>query len=199
MKEKTSKLIAITSLSLIGIMIIAVILLATISVNRGFNFQKDPTAITIRKSDGEIVLYNDKIEEQGGVYNEILSRLNTSGNFKILDSMFGGYGDKTAGTEQLTSSVSFSTLYNEDGEYCLILRWLDDAQEIEYVNSNGNTIKYKYDEAYIQLSSADAVTKTVAYLRQYGTTNTYSRVVYYGYLNTSGLYDYVEGLEYDPR
>lgn len=199
MKEKTSKIIAITSLSIIGILIISVILLAVISVNRGFEFKDNPTAITIRKTDGEVILYEDKIAEQDGIYTEILSRLKTAGEFKILDSMFGGYGDKTAGTEQLSSSTSFSTLYNEDGEYCIVLRWLNTPQTTEYVNTNGNTITYQYDEAYIQLNSTDAVTKISAYLRQAGTTNTYSRIVYYGYLNTSDLYDYVATLEYDPR
>ena len=199
MKEKTSKIIAITSLSLIGILILAVIFAAVITVNRGLSFEEDPTVITIRKSNGEVVLYEDKIDEQGGIYNEVLSQLKSAGDFKVLDSLFGGYGDKTAGTEQLTSSVSFSTLYNEDGEYCLIFRWLNEPQTTKYTNSNGNEIIYKYDEAYIQLGSTNAVTKVSAYLRQAGTTNSYSRIVYYGYLNTSNLYDYVKSLEYDPR
>lgn len=199
MKEKTSKIIAITSLSLIGILILAVIFAAVITVNRGLSFEEDPTVITIRKSNGEVVLYEDKIDEQGGIYNEVLSQLKSAGDFKVLDSLFGGYGDKTAGTEQLTSSVSFSTLYNEDGEYCLIFRWLNEPQTTKYTNSNGKEIIYKYDEAYIQLGSTNAVTKVSAYLRQAGTTNSYSRIVYYGYLNTSNLYDYVKSLEYDPR
>lgn len=199
MKEKTSKIIAITSLSIIGLLILSVILLAVISVNRGFEFKDDPTAITIRKSDGEIILYEDKIEEQDGLYNEIMSRLKAAGDFKVLDSIFGGYSNKVAGTEQQSSSTSFSTLYNEEGEYCIIFRWLSSPQTTKYTNSNGNEINYQYDEAYIQLNKTNAVTRVSAYLRQAGTTNTYSRIVYYGYLNTSSLYDYVSTLEYDPR
>ena len=225
MKEKTSKIIVITSTAIIGLLILAVILLAVIPVNRGFVFNASnkattipegyhvtnkladsPDVIIIRRNDqnattaksGELVLYADKIKEQGNIYTEIMNKLKTAGEFKILDSMFGGYASKTSGTKQLSSSQTFSELYNEDGEYCVILRWYT-PQSIQYVNTNNNTVDYLYDEAYIQLNAKSEVTAINAYLKQYNTTNSYSRVVYFGYLNTYDLYDYATTLTYDVR
>ena len=91
MKEKTSKIIMITSFSIIGVLILTVILLAVISVNRGFSFEQDPDTMVVHYGSQTKVLYEDKIEEQDGIYTEILNKLNASGNFKVMDSMFGGF------------------------------------------------------------------------------------------------------------
>ncbi len=195
MKEKTSKIIMITSFSIIGVLILAVILSAVISVNRGFAFNDKPDTLVVHYGDSSKVLYSDKISDQDGIYDELLDKLSDAGRFKVIDSTFGGYGDKSAGTEYLTSSVTFSTLYNESTEACLEFRW-QNAQKTTYVNSEGKTIDYSYDRAYISLSSENGVKKINAYLRTSGTTNTYSRVVYYGYLNTCELYEYVASLNY---
>lgn len=196
MKEKTSKIIMITSFSIIGVLILTVILLAVISVNRGFSFEQDPDTMVVHYGSQTKVLYEDKIEEQDGIYTEILNKLNASGNFKVMDSMFGGFGDKYAGTEYLSSSVTFSTLYSSSGDCCLEFRW-QNPQKTSYLNTEGEKVEYSYDRAYIKLSNADAVTKINAYLRTSGTTNTYAHVVYYGYLNTFDLYNYVSNLDFD--
>ena len=197
MKEKTSKIIAITSLSLIGVLILTVILLAVIPVNRGFNFESQPDVLTIKKADGQVVLYEDKIAEQGDTYNKVLSMLKDSGSSKILDSIYNGSINAKSGTERLQVSQPFSELYNESGEYCLIMRWFSPLS-IDYVNTNNQKVNYKYDTAYIQLSAENNILKVNAYLKEYDKTNTYSYVVYYSYLNTSALYDYVANLEYNP-
>ena len=206
MKEKTAKIIMITSLSVIGALILSIILLAVISVNHGFvfnenrnvsdaSFTQTPDTIVVHNGSKSIVLYSDKIEEQDGVFNDVLNSVMGAGNFKILDSMFGGYSSKGPGIEYLSSSITFSSLYQSEGDYCIEFRW-HAAQKISYVNGE-ETVEYSYDRAYFAVTEDDAVTKVNAYLRAYNTTNTYSRVVYYAYLNTSSLFDLLAGLNYN--
>ena len=189
MKEKTAKIVMITSLSVIGVLILSILLLAVISVNRGFKFNQDPDTIVLHNGSNSVVFYSDKIEEQGGVFTDVLNKVKNSGNFKILDSIFGGYSSKTDGTEYLSSSVTFSTLYATTDDYCIEYRW-HAVQKIKYTN-NDSEVEYSYDRAYFAITKEDAVTKVSAYLRAANTTNTYSRVVYYGYLNTSDIFEYV--------
>lgn len=196
MKEKAAKIVMITSLSVIGVLILSIILLAVISVNHGFKFNQEPDTIVVHNGSSSVILYSDTIEEQNGVFNEIQNKVNASGQFKILDSIFGGYASKNDGTEYLSSSVTFSTLYSATGDYCIEYRW-HAAQKIKYAKDNGEQVEYTYDRAYFKVTSDNAVTKVNAYLRASNTTNTYSRVVYYGYLNTTDLFDYVSGLTYN--
>ena len=196
MKEKTAKIVMITSLSVIGVLILSILLLAVISVDRGFKFNQNPDTIVLHNGSSSVVLYSDKIEEQDGVFTQVLNKVDGAGKFKVLDSMFGGYSSKTDGTEYLSSSVTFSTLYSTSGEYCIEYRW-HAAQKINYTNNEGTKVEYSYDRAYFKVSQENAVTKVSAYLRAANTSNTYSRVVYYGYLNTSDLYDYVSNISYN--
>ena len=206
MKEKTAKVIMITSLSIIGVLILSVILLAVISVNHGFSFNENrkisdasfnqmPDTIVVHNGSQSTILYSDKIEEQDGVFNDVFNAVKDAGNFKIIDSIFGGYASKNPGVEYLSSSVTFSSLYSATGDYCVEFRW-HAAQKINYQNGD-ETVEYSYDRAYFAVTEGDAVTKVSAYLKAYNTSNTYSRVVYYAYLNTSNLYEVVQGLDYN--
>ena len=195
MKEKTAKIVMITSLSVIGVLILSIILLAVISVNRGFSFNQEPDTIVVHNGSSSIVLYSDTIEQQDNLFNEIQQQVNKAGSFKVLDSIFGGYASKSAGTEYLSSSVTFSTLYASSGNYCIEYRW-HAVQKIKY-QKDDEEVEYSFDRAYFKITNENAVTKVNAYLRAANTTNTYSRVVYFGYLNTANLYDYVSGLTYN--
>lgn len=196
MKEKTSKIIVITSLSLIGILILTVLLLAVIPIHRGFNFEQQPDVVTLKKSNGQVVLYANK-EDQKATYNEVLNMLNAGGDAKILDSIYNGSINAKSGVERLNRSQPFSELYDSADEYCLILRWYTPLSA-KYVNDNKQTVTYEYDVAYIQLNSNNGINKIYAYLKEYNKTNTYSYVASYTWLNTSALYDYATKLEYNP-
>ena len=195
MKEKAAKIVMITSLSVIGLLIISIILMATISVNRGFSFSQEPDTIVVHNGSSSLVLYSDKIEEQDGIYNDIQNKVNEAGYFKVLDSIFGGYSQKGAGTEYLDQSVTFSTLYANEGDYCIEYRW-HAAQKVKYTKGD-EEVEYSYDRAYFSITKDDQITKVNAYLRAHNTSNTYSRVVYFGYLNTADLYEYASNLTYN--
>ena len=194
MKEKAAKIVMITSLSIIGVLILSVILLSVITVNKGFKFNQTPDTIVLHHGSEQISLFSDLDNKQNGMFSEVVKKVEDAGLFKVRDAWFGGYSSKEAGTEYLSSAVSFSTLYSSSNSYCIQYGW-HAAQKISYVK-DGKTTQFSYNAAYFVVTEENAVTQVKAYLKDAGTEQTYSRVVYFAYLNTSELYGYLAGLNY---
>lgn len=194
MKEKAAKIVMITSLSIIGVLILSVILLSVITVNKGFKFNQTPDTIVLHHGSEQISLFSDLEEKQNGMFSEVINKVESAGLFKVRDAWFGGYSSKNDGTEYLSTAVTFSTLYSSSNSYCIQYGW-HAAQKTSYVK-DGKTTEFSYNAAYFVVTEENNVKQVKAYLKEAGKDQTYSRVAYFSYLNTAELYEYLAGLNY---
>jgi len=215
MKKKTSKILSITSLSLVGIMILAVISMAVIPTYKGalfldsgettFTEADKPDIITVRTNTNNEVVYYKSVASDSVMYDTLWNAYVDAGSYKVLDSIFIGIASKNSYPERISTSSSMSTLFDTDTEYCLIFTW---SNSRTMVNTDGTDFKYKvntaeytpdkYARAYISITGDNVINKTSVFLLTEAKdfTSGTTRYIYNAYLNTSNLYSIVDDLHY---
>ena len=184
------RITAIVSLSIIGILIIATIIMANVDVNHKINCN-NPDSIYVQYSSNGIREVDDEI------YDGILERINNASKESSLTALFSGTlsekpaivtnSTTSATTVPSTSDFYVSFVYNNPQK-------LMDGNN-EYKDADGNSVYYK--ELIFSVNSADDMQEVRVYIIPYynadgdfNTNNSYYRY-YLLNANFADLFNYL--------
>ncbi len=193
------RITAIVSLSIIGILIIATLIMANVDVNHKINCA-NPDSIYVQYSSNSPIDINPNDENYVDIYNGILDRINNASKESSLTALFfGTLSDKpsivTNSTTSATSVPSTSDFY-VSFVYNNPQKLMDGNNE--YKNADGDSVYYK--ELVFSVSSTDDMQEVRVYIipyyssdnpdNGYNTNNSYYRY-YLLKANFSELYNYL--------
>ncbi len=193
------RITAIVSLSIIGILIIATLIMANVDVNHKINCA-NPDSIYVQYSSNSPIDINPNDENYVDIYNGILDRINNASKESSLTALFSGtLSDKpsivTNSTTSATSVPSTSDFY-VSFVYNNPQKLMDGNNE--YKNADGDSVYYK--ELVFSVSSTDDMQEVRVYIipyyssdnpdNGYNTNNSYYRY-YLLNANFSELYNYL--------
>ena len=193
-----NKIVAISSLGVVGALLLAVVLMAVIPINFNLKLQDKPDSIIIHASGYQqtIVSPSGSADERA-TYNKILELYNDMGSYSTLNSLFLGLWGKgiKAG---VSDSRSATDLYSTD-VYCVEFRYntakpmLDEkGKQFDWQENGPQT----YTRIFIPVRSADAVNAVTYYVVNSAEVNPGVRLNYSAYANQSALHEYLSGLTY---
>ncbi len=184
------KITAIVSLSIIGILIIATIIMANVDVNHKINCN-NPDSIYVQYSSNGIR------EVEDDVYNGILERINNASKETSLTALFGGtLSDKP---EIVTNSTTSATTVPSTSDFYVSFVY-NNPQKLmngnsEYKDSDGKSVYYK--ELIFSVDDTDEMQEVRVYIIPYynadggyNTNNSYYRY-YLLNANFADLYNYL--------
>jgi len=193
-----NKVIAITSLSLVGVLMLAVILMALIPINYNLKLQEKPSLITVHSSAGKSSVFSaDGSATSKETYNKILELYNNSGSFSTLNSLFIGLWGKKVEPDRATTSQTISSLY-PSGTYCIEFLY-DTSQKMR--NSDGSAYVWQangeqsYKRLFVPVKSVNEVSALTYYVTDNDTATTVS-FTYSAYSNQFELHKYLATLTY---
>lgn len=182
---------AIVSLSIIGILIIATIIMANVDVNYKINCV-NPDFMWVQNADG------NEVRVEGEQYDEILNYINNASKESSLTALFGGRINDTA--EVTTNSSTTSSSIPSTTNYYVIFEY-NDPQKLmvgnnSYKDGDGN--EYYYRELVFTVNPSEESGQVRVYIKPFYNSNgeaeiieTYNRY----YLVTADfgdLYNYLE-------
>ncbi len=179
------KITAIVSLVIVGILIIATLIMANVSVQHGVNCA-EPSRIWVVKSSvtsGEAGRYLYKEDKE---YEEILNYVNSASKERLLTSLFGGtVGDKAQIKEVTTSNNQSITSPSSKGYAYFVCYEYDTPQTLmngnkKFKDENGNN--YYYGGLFFGVKNEEGATVVDVYVNSwdnYKTTPVYNYHYYY--------------------
>lgn len=152
------KVSAIVSLSIIGVLIIATIIMANVQCSYGVNF-KSPDLITVSYANSGTNL--DTTEAQR---NNIVSLINNASKENTLTAMFSGTLFDTAEVSTPTSNTS--TIKKDNSKFYVYVTY-NNPQKLmvgnkEYKDSEGKV--YYYKELVFEVADTNGVAETNVYI-----------------------------------
>ena len=181
---------AIVSLSIIGILIIATIIMANVDVNYKINCA-NPDIMWVQHAGG------NQVRVEGDEYNEILNYINNASKESSLTALFGGRINDTA---TVTSNGSTATSIPSTTNYYVIFEY-NNSQKLmvgnnSYKDGDGN--EYYYSELVFTVNPNDESCEVKVYIKPFYNSNgdaeiieTYTRY-YTVTADFSGLYNYLQ-------
>lgn len=181
---------AIVSLSIIGILIIATIIMANVDVNYKINCA-NPDIMWVQHASG------NQVRVEGDEYDEILNYINNASKESSLTALFGGRINDTA---TVTSNGSTATSIPSTTNYYVIFEY-NNPQKLmvgndSYKDGDGN--EYYYRELVFTVNPSDESGQVRVYIKPFYNSNgdaeiieTYTRY-YTVTADFSGLYNYLQ-------
>ena len=181
---------AIVSLSIIGILIIATIIMANVDVNYKINCA-NPDIMWVQHASG------NQVRVEGDEYDEILNYINNASKESSLTALFGGRINDTA---TVTSNGSTATSIPSTTNYYVIFEY-NNPQKLmvgnnSYKDGDGN--EYYYRELVFTVNPNDESGEVKVYIKPFYNSNgdaeiieTYTRY-YTVTADFSGLYNYLQ-------
>lgn len=177
------KIGAIASLSIIGLLIIATIIMANIQINYNINCAT-PDKIYVNYNNGSYSLVTSETHK-----NKIVELINNASNESSLSALFNGNFGKTA--EVKTESKAKNTPSNADFYVEFVYSTPQDLMvgDEKYQDSNGNTFTYQRLVFTVTKSEEAGIVK-VYIIDNNENTKSYTRY-YEVEANLSNLYNYL--------
>lgn len=181
---------AIVSLSIIGILIIATIIMANVDVNYKINCA-NPDIMWVQHASG------NQVRVEGDEYDEILKYINNASKESSLTALFGGRINDTA---TVTSNGSTATSIPSTTNYYVIFEY-NNPQKLmvgndSYKDGDGN--EYYYRELVFTVNPSEESGQVRVYIKPFYNSNgdaeiieTYTRY-YTVTADFSGLYNYLQ-------
>ncbi|HJD05771.1 MAG TPA: hypothetical protein IAB72_02680 [Candidatus Onthoplasma faecipullorum] len=181
---------AIVSLSIIGILIIATIIMANVDVNYKINCA-NPDIMWVQHASG------NQVRVEGDEYDEILNYINNASKESSLTALFGGRINDTA---TVTSNGSTATSIPSTTNYYVIFEY-NNPQKLmvgndSYKDGDGN--EYYYRELVFTVNPSEESGQVRVYIKPFYNSNgdaeiieTYTRY-YTVTADFSGLYNYLQ-------
>lgn len=181
---------AIVSLSIIGILIIATIIMANVDVNYKINCA-NPDIMWVQHASG------NQVRVEGDEYDEILNYINNASKESSLTALFGGRINDTA---TVTSNGSTATSIPSTTNYYVIFEY-NNPQKLmvgndSYKDGDGN--EYYYRELVFIVNPSEESGQVRVYIKPFYNSNgdaeiieTYTRY-YTVTADFSGLYNYLQ-------
>lgn len=181
---------AIVSLSIIGILIIATIIMANVDVNYKINCA-NPDIMWVQHASG------NQVRVEGDEYDEILNYINNASKESSLTALFGGRINDTA---TVTSNGSTATSIPSTTNYYVIFEY-NNPQKLmvgndSYKDGDGN--EYYYKELVFTVNPSEESGQVRVYIKPFYNSNgdaeiieTYTRY-YTVTADFSGLYNYLQ-------
>lgn len=181
---------AIVSLSIIGILIIATIIMANVDVNYKINCA-NPDIMWVQHASG------NQVRVEGDEYDEILNYINNASKESSLTALFGGRINDTA---TVTSNGSTATSIPSTTNYYVIFEY-NNPQKLmvgndSYKDGDGN--EYYYRELVFTVNPSEESGQIRVYIKPFYNSNgdaeiieTYTRY-YTVTADFSGLYNYLQ-------
>ena len=181
---------AIVSLSIIGILIIATIIMANVDVNYKINCA-NPDIMWVQHASG------NQVRVEGDEYDEILKYINNASKESSLTALFGGRINDTA---TVTSNGSTATSIPSTANYYVIFEY-NNPQKLmvgndSYKDGDGN--EYYYRELVFTVNPSEESGQVRVYIKPFYNSNgdaeiieTYTRY-YTVTADFSGLYNYLQ-------
>ncbi len=193
------KITAIVSLSIIGVLIVATIIMANIKCSYGVNFAT-PDEVTVSYANSS--LNQDPTGEQA---NKIVSLINDASKENTLTAMFSGTLFDTAEVETTTPNGT-SSIKKENGKFYVYLTYANPQKLMvgkkEYKDADNKT--YYYKELVFEVSNTTGVEETKVYIIPSYKPNTNEPYNEGGYskfyklkANFSSLYSYLEQAKFN--
>lgn len=207
---KAKKIIAIISLSLVGILILATLILSAIDVEQKITFN-NPDFIHVYYGN---VNYSKKtpssIEKNGDTYNKILNFINGSSKEKALSALFNGtlFGHPDVVVDSASSLTTIPT--TNSSESFFVYLGYDSVQTLKNGNENYKIDgkDYYYRGLCFEVTSSEGKIEVNAYVVPFytisgaeysypATSNLQYQVRYVYSTEFSGLYNYLKELKLD--
>lgn len=181
---------AIVSLSIIGILIIATIIMANVDVNYKINCA-NPDIMWVQHASG------NQVRVEGDEYDEILKYISNASKESSLTALFGGRINDTA---TVTSNGSTATSIPSTTNYYVIFEY-NNPQKLmvgndSYKDGDGN--EYYYRELVFTVNPSEESGQIRVYIKPFYNSNgnaeiieTYTRY-YTVTADFSGLYNYLQ-------
>lgn len=181
---------AIVSLSIIGILIIATIIMANVDVNYKINCA-NPDIMWVQHASG------NQVRVEGDEYDEILKYINNASKESSLTALFGGRINDTA---TVTSNGSTAASIPSTTNYYVIFEY-NNPQKLmvgndSYKDGDGN--EYYYRELVFTVNPSEESGQIRVYIKPFYNSNgdaeiieTYTRY-YTVTADFSGLYNYLQ-------
>ena len=181
---------AIVSLSIIGILIIATIIMANVDVNYKINCA-NPDIMWVQHASG------NQVRVEGDEYDEILKYINNASKESSLTALFGGRINDAA---TVTSNGSTATSIPSTTNYYVIFEY-NNPQKLmvgndSYKDGDGN--EYYYRELVFTVNPSEESGQVRVYIKPFYNSNgdaeiieTYTRY-YTVTADFSGLYNYLQ-------
>ncbi len=178
------KVITIVSLSLIGLLILATIIMACVPVCNNPNFNT-PDGITIYSS--KLPVARRDYDKEDKAFQDIISQLKKAPKQQALSALFNGTISQDVDLVKLSSTESYTSITNSDET---VVKF-----KITYAEGNEQTMKYEDEEftynAMLYILNKDAGrTQTTVYLLKDGRAN--YTLNYYG--NFDNVFETVSSL-----
>lgn len=195
------KITAIVSLSIIGILILATIIMANVDVNHKINCA-DPNYIYVQYGSGT----SQYISGDDDIYSEILDRINNASKESSLNALFAGTINDTPQVVTRSTTGSGYNPYSNSSAFYITFNY-NDAQKVkvgnkDYVDSSNENYYYKalvfevtanegmqtvkvYIIPYYQNGTTTPNLDSNNYYRYYELTADFSDL--YSYLNDNGF------------
>ena len=178
------KVITILSLSLIGALILATIIMACVPVCNNPNFAT-PDGITIYSS--KLPVKSRDYEKEDEAFQEIMARLKKAPKQQALSALFNGTISQDVDLVKLSSTEHYTSITNSDDA---VVKF-----KITYTSANKQTLKYEgkefsYDSMLYIINQDAGRVQTTVYLLASGEAN--YALNYYG--NFDEVFNYVSSL-----
>lgn len=161
---------AIVSLSIIGILIIATIIMANVDVNYKINCA-NPDFMWLQNADG------NEVRVEGEQYDEILNYINNASKESSLTALFGGRINDTA--EVTTNSSTTSSSIPSTTNYYVIFEY-NDPQKLmvgnnSYKDGDGN--EYYYRELVFTVNPSEESGQVRVYIKPFYNSNGEAEII----------------------
>ena len=193
-----NKLVAIISLSVVGVLLASVILMALIPINFNLKVQNEPDIIKIYSSGNQVKAVS-KVGSAADkeIYNKILEIYNDAGSHSTLNSLFLGLWGKGV-SAGFGDAKSLTSLY-PSGTYCIEF-WYNKSQKMidgdgsQYVwQDNG---KQSYTRLFIPVKNSSDVEQLTYYVTESEQVSPSPRLTYTCYGSQAKLFRYLNSLTY---
>lgn len=178
------KITAIVSLAIVGILIIATLIMANVSVNYGVNCA-EPSRIWVVKSSVSSSEAGRYVEKGDKEFEEILNYVNNASKEKLLTALFGGTAGDKAEIKEVTTSNNQSITSPSSKGYSYFVCYEYNTPQIlmngkkKFTDNDGNN--YYYRGLFFGVKNVEGTAVVDVYVNSANNYNSNSPVYNYHY------------------